>query len=78
MDAGERRRRETCFPIVAAAGLEEPGLDPHPLLARLRERELAADRAKTARRCVTDVTRTPAESVERRGLGDAGVDPADH
>jgi cytochrome P450 len=33
------RRRETSFPIGAAASLEELDLDPHPLLSRLRERE---------------------------------------
>src|SRR5436189_5277264 len=32
-------RREAAFPIGAAARLEELDLDPHPLLARLRERE---------------------------------------
>ena len=31
--------RESSFPIGAAASLEELELDPHPLLARLRERE---------------------------------------
>jgi cytochrome P450 len=31
--------RETAFPIGAAAGLEQLELDPHPLLARLREHE---------------------------------------
>ena len=31
--------RQTSFPIGAAAGLEELELDPHPLLARLREHE---------------------------------------
>jgi cytochrome P450 len=39
MRAEERRRREASFPIGAAASLEELDLDPHPLLARLRERE---------------------------------------
>jgi cytochrome P450 len=34
-----RDRRETSFPIGAAANLAELGVDPHPLLARLRERE---------------------------------------
>ncbi len=33
------RRRETSFPIGAAASLEELDRDPHPLLARLRGRE---------------------------------------
>ena len=33
------RRRETSFPIGASASLEELDVDPHPLLARLRERE---------------------------------------
>src|SRR5436305_2450152 len=32
-------RRGISFPIGAAASLEELDLDPHPLLARLRERE---------------------------------------
>ena len=32
-------RRRVSFPIGAAASLEELDLDPHPLLARLRERE---------------------------------------
>jgi cytochrome P450 len=33
------RRREASYPTGAAASLEELDLDPHPLLARLRERE---------------------------------------
>lgn len=39
MDAGERRRREDSFPAGAAASISELARDPHPLLARLRERE---------------------------------------
>jgi cytochrome P450 len=39
MGEATRRRRETSYPIGAAASLEELELDPHPLLARLRERE---------------------------------------
>jgi cytochrome P450 len=39
MGESARRRRETSFPIGAAASLEELDLDPHPLLSRLRERE---------------------------------------
>jgi hypothetical protein len=39
MSEARRRSREGSFPIGAAAGLEELELDPHPLLARLRERE---------------------------------------
>ena len=39
MEAGERRRRETSFPVGAAATIEQLERDPHPLLARLRERE---------------------------------------
>jgi cytochrome P450 len=39
MGEAERRRRGTSFPLGAAASLEELELDPHPLLARLRERE---------------------------------------
>jgi cytochrome P450 len=39
MSEARRRSRERSFPIGAAAGLEELELDPHPLLARLRERE---------------------------------------
>jgi cytochrome P450 len=39
MSEARRRSRESSFPIGAAAGLEELELDPHPLLARLRERE---------------------------------------
>src|ERR671923_1883447 len=31
--------REASFPVGAAVGLEDLELDPHPLLARLRERE---------------------------------------
>jgi cytochrome P450 len=38
-DEATRRRREASFPIGAAASLEELERDPHPLLARLRERE---------------------------------------
>src|SRR5688572_29453329 len=39
MNVGERRRRETSFPVGAAATLDQLELDPHPLLARLREHE---------------------------------------
>jgi cytochrome P450 len=39
MEAGERRRRETSFPVGAAATIEQLERDPHPLLARLREQE---------------------------------------
>jgi cytochrome P450 len=39
MEAGERRRRETSFPVGAAATIEQLERDPHPLLARLREHE---------------------------------------
>ena len=39
MSEAERARRVTSFPLGAAASLEELELDPHPLLARLRERE---------------------------------------
>jgi cytochrome P450 len=39
MGGAARRRREATFPIGAAATLEELERDPHPLLARLRERE---------------------------------------
>src|SRR5918995_6448351 len=39
MGEAARSRREAAFPIGAAASLEELELDPHPLLARLRERE---------------------------------------
>jgi cytochrome P450 len=39
MGEASRRRRETSFPIGASATLEELELDPHPLLARLREHE---------------------------------------
>jgi cytochrome P450 len=39
MGEADRSRREAAFPIGAAASLEELELDPHPLLARLRERE---------------------------------------
>jgi cytochrome P450 len=39
MDAGERRPRETSFPVGAAATIGQLERDPHPLLARLREHE---------------------------------------
>ncbi len=39
MDAGERRRREASFPLGAAVGLEQLDLEPHPVLALLRQRE---------------------------------------
>jgi cytochrome P450 len=39
MGERDRRWRETAYPIGAAASLDELGVDPHPLLARLRERE---------------------------------------
>src|ERR671918_254958 len=39
MGEAARSRREAAFPIGAAASLAELELDPHPLLARLRERE---------------------------------------
>jgi cytochrome P450 len=39
MGEAARRREETSFPIGACASVEELEQDPHPLLARLRERE---------------------------------------
>jgi cytochrome P450 len=39
MGEAARRRREASFPVGAAATLEDLDRDPHPLLARLRERE---------------------------------------
>lgn len=39
MGEAARRKRQSSFPIGAAASLEELELDPHPLLSRLRERE---------------------------------------
>jgi cytochrome P450 len=39
MDEAPRGRAETSFPIGAATTIEELDLDPHPLLARLREHE---------------------------------------
>jgi len=39
MGAVARDTRQTSFPIGATASLEQLSLDPHPLLARLRERE---------------------------------------
>ena len=39
MNGAAFRRRDASYPIGAAASLEELDLDPHPLLARLRERE---------------------------------------
>jgi cytochrome P450 len=39
MGGAARRRLEASFPIGASATLAELELDPHPLLARLRERE---------------------------------------
>src|SRR5919106_3586570 len=39
MREAARSRREAAFPIGAAAAVEELERDPHPLLARLRERE---------------------------------------
>lgn len=39
MDEAARRKRQSAFPIGAAASVEELELDPYPLLSRLRERE---------------------------------------